>query len=505
MRLRGTGNPLKALIAVLLIFLASSLGGQWEEVQLNDGDMAADLAEALTFTKYPTYPQYLEILLHFAESYPEICRVDTFGTSVEGRLLLAVKISDHVHQNEDEASFLYTSSMHGDELVGYPMMLRLISYLLSGYGEDTEVDLLVNNLEIWINPLANPDGTYYPDNDLSVAASVRETSDGTDMNREFPDILAGGAVNDTSGRARETRAMMAFLQERRFTMSANIHSGEEVVNYPWDHTYSLHADDDWFRFISREYADEARAVDPDYMSQFTDGITNGAQWYPISGGRQDYVTYLLEGREVTLELCSEKRLASSLLDEYWQKNERSLLNYMAQCMYGIRGRVNDSETELPVEARVEIPGYDHYHSAIHSRATHGDFYRLIDEGTYNLVVSAPGYFSDTIPTVIVDNYQATEVSVSLEPYASSTESEEAFTFSLWPNPASDHCMIYPGIQNGDQLNLIVFRSNGVMMLEKNLSYYGGGIKIITSQWETGLYLIRCSTDRAFSTKRLIVF
>ena len=96
--------------------------------------------------------------------------------------------------------------------------------------------------------------------------------------------------------------MMEFLKEQRFTLSANIHSGTEVVNYPWDHTFDLHADDDWYRFISHEYADEAMAVDPDYMFGWPDGgITNGAEWYIANGTRQDYVNYYLGGREVTLD------------------------------------------------------------------------------------------------------------------------------------------------------------------------------------------------------------
>ncbi len=374
----------KTHILVLLLFLVSSLHGQWREVQLDDGDMASDLAEALTFHKYPTYPQYVEMLQHFARTFPGICRVDTIGTTSQGRLLLAVKISDHVELEEAEAAFLYTSSIHGNELVGYPMMLRLIQTLLTGYGNDNEVTRLVDNLAIWINPLANPDGTYFPDDDLSVARSIRETSGMTDMNREFPDPAAGEMINDTSGRARETKAMMAFLQQHRFTMSANIHSGAEVVNYPWDHTDTLHPDDSWFRFVSREYADEARSVDPAYMSLFEDGITNGAQWYKISGGRQDYVTHYLEGREITLELSSIYQLGSGLLDEYWQKNHRSLLNYMAQCMYGIRGKVTDSGTGFPVSAQVEFSAGDPYHSVVHSSARHGDFYKPLEEGSYDL-------------------------------------------------------------------------------------------------------------------------
>lgn len=480
---------------VLLFFLAFSLQAQWREALIDDGDMASDLAEALTFTKYPTYPQYLEMMQYFAESYPELCRVDTFGYSSQGRLLLAIKISDSVNEQEAEARFFYTSSMHGDELLGYPLMLRLINKLLTGYDSDNEVKRLVDGLAIWINPLANPDGTYYPDNNLSVVQSRRETADGTDMNREFPDPLAGETVNDTAGRARETRAMMAFLQEQRFSMSANIHSGAEVVNYPWDHTYDLHADDSWYRFVSREYADEARALDPGYMALFEDGITNGAQWYKIRGGRQDYVNHYLEGREVTLELSQDFKLDSDLLDKYWQKNERSLINYMAQCLYGIRGRVSDSQSGDPLQARIEIPSHDEAYSFVHSGAKFGDFYRLIYEGSYELVVSAAGYFSDTIPMVQVENYRATNLDISLEPWPLSDESTEAFTFLLYPNPAGELVYIEPAGKNpgavqGGEMEVSLFSTDGLLLKKERFYYSGSALPLELDQLATGPFIIR---------------
>ena len=121
------------LVAAFLLLHCSTLQAQWYEVQLDDSDMAMDMAEALSFTKYATYPQYVQL--------------DTIGVSEQGRLLLAVKISDNVQLDEPEASFLYTATMHGDELVGYPLMLRLINYLLSGYETDSEVIRLVDHNE----------------------------------------------------------------------------------------------------------------------------------------------------------------------------------------------------------------------------------------------------------------------------------------------------------------------------------------------------------------------
>ena len=62
------------------------------DIQLDESDMATDLAEAFTFNKYPTYFQYDTMMHQLASDFPDICRIDTFGYSTMGRLLLALKI-----------------------------------------------------------------------------------------------------------------------------------------------------------------------------------------------------------------------------------------------------------------------------------------------------------------------------------------------------------------------------------------------------------------------------
>ena len=97
---------------MLLVLL---MAGQTVYAQLDGSDMAADLEEAFTFTKYPNYFQYDTMMHQLAAEYPEICRIDTFGYTRQGRLLLALKISDNVAGEEDEPAFFYTGTMHGDE------------------------------------------------------------------------------------------------------------------------------------------------------------------------------------------------------------------------------------------------------------------------------------------------------------------------------------------------------------------------------------------------------
>jgi len=496
----------KFLLALMLsCFSCTLLNAQWtKSVHFDENDMAMDLAEAQTFRKYPTYNQYLAMMQGYAASYPDICRLDTIGYSVENRLLLVLKISDNVNEEEEEADFLYASTMHGDEVVGYVLSLRLADTLLKGYGQDAEIDRLINNLQIWINPLANPDGSFSNDNGLSLENATRENVHNIDLNRNFPEVTRGDA-DDPSGREPETTYMMAFLKEREFTMSANIHSGEEVVNYPWDAKPAPHVDDEWYRFISREYADEAMAVDPFYMSGWPDnGITNGWDWYEALGTRQDYVNAYLGGREVTLELSYIKLIPSGELEFLWEINQRSLLNYMSQCLYGIRGRVTDRETGDPLRARIFVENHDSAYSVVHSSALYGDYYRLIKEGIYDLVVSATGYFNDTITGVSVTDYEATQLNVQLDPYSSSISEQEAPAYRIYPNPAMESFIVEAKNIPPGELELSVHSMDGRIIYHNILPYKGSGVELSTAGMESGIYLVYCKSGTFSEVYRLMV-
>jgi len=460
------------LVSVPALFMSLTTPGQ-----VGPGDMASTLEEARTFTKYPTYEQYLDMMAGFAAAHPEICTMDTIGTSVQGRLVLAVKISDNPQQEEPEARFLYTSTMHGNELVGYPLMLRLIDTLLTGYGSDPHLTALVDSLEIWINPLANPDGTYAGGN-LTVAGSVRDNAVGVDLNRDFPDIEAGEA-DDETGRQKETADMMRFLRNKRFSLSANIHSGFEVVNYPWDYDSVFHPDDLWFRLISREYADEAHETDPEYLTVFDNGITHGAYWYEVAGSRQDYVTWYLGGREVTLELSFEKRLPADSLESFWQKNHRSLLYFMTQATYGVRGKVSDAVSGAPVSARVTVLGHDKGHSVVHASGQHGAFYRLIHAGTYELAFSAAGYVGDTVRNVSVANYDQSWLSVELQPLIPGRVDGHLAVNGIraYPNPFTDHLTLVTDNRLEGQCTISLYSATGRLVHRetRELPVYRGHI------------------------------
>ncbi len=362
---------------------------------------------------YPTYDAYVAMMNQFAADYPNICQLVDAGNTVQGRKILFVKISDNVTQRESEPQFMFTSSMHGDETTGYVLMLRLIDSLLTSYGIDARITNLVNNIEIWINPLANPDGTYH-DGNGTVYGATRYNANNVDLNRNFPDPDAGPHPDNHSYQP-ETIDMMNIANANKFILSANFHGGAEVVNYPWDTWARLHPDDDWFQLICHEYADTAQTFSPNgYMDGFDDGITNGYAWYRVTGGRQDFMTYFKHGRENTIEISNTKLPSASLLPAYWNYNKRSFLNYIENCLYGIRGIITDNNSNT-IRAKVEVLNHDADSSFVYSDSINGDYYRLINEGNYTLIISAPGFLTDTINNVVVVNYQPTILNVQLTP------------------------------------------------------------------------------------------
>ena len=362
---------------------------------------------------YPTYDAYVDMMYQYATEYPDICEVVSIGTTPDGHELLMVKISNNISTREAEPQFLYTGTMHGDETAGYILILRLADYLLSNYGTNDDVTNLVNSTEIWLNPLANPDGTYAGGNN-SVYGATRYNSNNVDLNRNYPDPEDGPHPDGNSWQP-ETICFMDMAEENTFVMSGNTHGGAEVLNYPWDTWAQLAADDSWWIYVCREYADTVHLYSPSYyLSEYNNGITNGYQWYSIDGGRQDYMNYFHNCRELTMELSGTKLLPASQLENHWDWNYRSLINYMEQATFGVNGIVTDLETGEPLEAKILIEGHDIDNSFVFSCPETGFYQRLLDDGSYDLTISAPGHMPVVIENVSVSRLATTTVDVELD-------------------------------------------------------------------------------------------
>jgi hypothetical protein len=448
---------------------------------------------------YPSYSVYLEMMSNFLVNYPNLFKIDTLGQSPGGRLILTGKLSDNVHTNENEPQFFYSATIHGDEVVGYVLMLRLIDYLLKNYETSAEIKSLLDTMEIYINPLSNPDGTYRTGNE-SVYGATRYNSFNVDLNRNYPDP-EDGQNPDGKTTQTENKLMMAYMASKQFVMSANFHGGAEVVNYPWDTYYKRHADDEWFQFISRIYADTVHLYNANYMNDFENGIVNGYDWYTISGGRQDYANYFEHCKEVTMEISTEKMPDASELPAFWNYSYRALIAYIKQAQYGIRGTVTDQETGQVIESEILIMDYDVDNSQVKTNQN-GFYIRPIVAGTYKIIAKAEKYFSDTLEVYLSDNYSIVEANFRLQKNANSIENELLHEITIYPNPAQNFIKIETNNQN---IKRIIIR---------NLQ----GLKVADYQYKTiqnqyfeirnlpaGIYYLEIETTKEIIWEKLIKY
>ncbi len=361
----------------------------------------------VTAQTYRSHTEIGQFLSDTVADHGSICQLYDLGSSVQGRELWALRISDNVPAEEDEPEFKYISTMHGNEIVGNEMCLYLIDHLTDNYGVDPDITHLVDEMDIWIMPLMNPDG-------YMAGTRTRRNANGVDLNRDFPDPYTS-PNNTPAGRAAETGVVMNWCFGESFTLSANIHTGALVVNYPLDNNpegasvFTPSPDEDLFVYISEEYSQHNS---PMWNGSWYHGITNGAAWYRIDQGMQDWNYHYLGCNEVTLEISNDQSPypAASQLPTYWNNNRDSMLAYMATALIGVRGIVTDAATGLPRQATVTIEGRDH---AVYTDPDVGDYHRMLLPGTYTVSVEAKGYDTAVFPDLVVHAGDATRWDVAL--------------------------------------------------------------------------------------------
>ncbi len=400
---------MKWLTPVLFFFLLGGFSPLYAQDDLRVSSYLDRQATTLVPTAaYPSYDLYEDIMFELARRHPERCRIEIWGTLPSGRRILVLKLADDLSMSRKRPQVLCTAAMHGDELAGYWVLLQLAETLLND-----DPSGLLSDVALFINPLANPDGAFRAGN-RSLAGAQRGNARGVDLNRNYPDP-DDGRYPDGNDHQEETRIFMRAAESHGFDLAINFHGGAELFNYPWDTFRNRHPDTEWWRSVSRDFAQTAQRDSRlgNYFKDRANGTTNGHDWYPISGSRQDYMNYYHRTREATVEITNAKRFPAAELPDLWQSLRGALLNYLDEARYGIHGIVTDQLTGKPLRAHVTIPGHDEMQSSVYSERRTGDFYRYLAPGTYRLVISATGYRSRTVIVSLRDK-QRRELQIALE-------------------------------------------------------------------------------------------
>ena len=454
--------------------------------------MAHTYAELTSnWDRYPTYSTYLATMDSFQSKHPDICHIETIlDHTAANHKILAAHISNDLQNRGNKPAFFYTSTMHGDEVTGYYVLLRFIDHLLNNYETDPQVQNIINNVDLWICPIENPDGTYRNHNDSLGESpySTRSNYEDIDLNRSYP--KAGQSYTWNESFPAEVQAMLDFGREHHFTMSANLHGGAEIFNYPWDQWESnerTHADDSWWSHIGNNFASTCHSQNFWYFQDMFGGVTEGGDWYCIDGSRQDCYNYFLGCREVTLEVSSDKVVSSRNLYKYWNYLHQAMLDYVEESLNGFRGIVTDSITGLPIEATVFVNNHDRDNSQVHSLLPHGNYHRPIKGGNYSVTYSAEGYFPKTVNMSVTDG-QCTVQDVQLVPTYVGIEEHEGPAFVIYPNPTHGFLYVTSMVRPPKQFQFQMFDVKGRLLHQTNVE--AGTSTLDISDLPAGTYAIR---------------
>lgn len=451
------------------------------EKQIN---VATTIEQMQSWDRYPSYQVYVDLMQNLAQDFTNICKLDTIGYSVENRLILSLKIHDNATENAPK--FFYSSTIHGDELTGAVVLLRLADYLLKNYQTNNEIQNLISNMQIYICPIANPDGVYAGGNN-NVSNATRYNANYVDLNRNFPNPKYGQHP-DGEQHQKETLAFMNYSLQEDFDLSINLHTGAEVCNYPWDtwkENERRHPDTEWFISLCQEFVSQVRNVGgQNYFSDVTySGITNGGDWYKIYGSRQDWQNWYTKTRELTLEISTTKTPSSNLLPLYWNKLKDGLISFISNSLTGVEGLIKDINNQETIEnATIEVENID-YDSLFTYSNNQGYYFRPLLPGNYQIKISAQGY-NDTIVNINIEDNTTLTQDIYLSPCSTSLSSYENSIEDviIFPNPCNEKLFL----RNNNFFAYIIsnFQRNNLLKQRINKSN-----EIDVSELSAGVYFL----------------
>jgi carboxypeptidase T len=336
---------LSALAAALALLTASTATAA-----------AADFPRG--FEGYHTYAEVGAVTKAVADAHPAISRRFSIGTSYRGRQLWAMKISDNVATDEAEPEVLYDGGHHADEHMSVEMALRIMRWLVDGYGKDSRITNIVNGREVWIIFLVNPDGAEYDivNGRFHYWRKNRQPTPGTgyigtDLNRNYGYRWGGGGRTSSNPAAityrgphawsaPETRAVRDFLASRvvngrqQIRVHITFHETGRLVMWPYGYTYANVPPDmaaaDHLAFVR---IGRAMAASNGYRPQ------QASDLYITSGTTRDYAYGVYRVFSYTFELSNDDYMDDSKIASETGRNRNAVL-YLAErawCPYGVLG------------------------------------------------------------------------------------------------------------------------------------------------------------------------
>ena len=355
---------------------------------------------------YRHYDDAVNFLYGVNADHPDITSVEYIGTSVRGQAIAALVISSG--ETEGKPRVRLTGSIHGNEYISGEILFKFIDYLMSEYGINLRITELLEERCIVIIPILNPDGHE---------SGRRYNANNVDLNRNFP-FYRDSPRSSYQGKAAfdqpESRAMRDY-SGKDFHLSITFHSGEVIVNLPFDYGKSrdiLPNENRLLWELGRIYADSGTVhifkENPDIYRYADRGVINGGDWYVVDGSLQDW-SYMEAGCiDMTVEVARSSPPTQEGIEEVFLYNRDSLLAYIEAAGNGVWGKVID-ENRDPIEGvSIKRTGVEDF--AVYTDRN-GYFMRLLETDCSTTYLH---FFKEGYAAKSIEVHNKSEIPVTLE-------------------------------------------------------------------------------------------
>ena len=271
-----------------------------------------------------------------AAANPALAKLVRVGTTVQGKPMLAVKVTKNARQLKDgqRPSVLYMGAQHAREWITPEMVRRLLHHVLDNYGSNAEITKLLNTTELWFMPVANPDGYDYTfTGDRLWRKNLRDTNgdgatapgDGIDLNRNLatkwgydnegssPDPISDTYRGTGPNSEPETKALDGLFNRVRFTELINYHSAAQLILYGVGWQVSTPSPDD---IISAAMAgDDANPAVPGYDPDIS------AELYTTNGETDGHATNRYGTLAFTPEMSTCQSVSAADPNDQWKPED----------------------------------------------------------------------------------------------------------------------------------------------------------------------------------------
>jgi carboxypeptidase T len=203
---------------------------------------------------FHNYNEAVQFMTDLQTRFPNLMKLEEIGTSIEGRKIHNMRLSTNLETSNQKPGIVFMGTHHAREHLSTEMPLLLAKYLLENYATDARIRGFLENREIHIIPMVNPDGVEWDistGNYKSWRKNRRKNADGTfgvDLNRNYGFKWGtGGSSNNTSSDVYmgttpfsepETQAIKNFVETREnLNILLSVHTFSELILYPWGHSY----------------------------------------------------------------------------------------------------------------------------------------------------------------------------------------------------------------------------------------------------------------------------